>query len=91
MQTPAIAAQADAPSSAATDLHALADRIRALAIAHGFQRCGIGGLDLDADAAHLRDWLAQGLYGSMQWMAGHGDKRWRPDQLVPGTVRVISV
>src|SRR4249919_2471261 len=41
--------------------------------------------------AHVRDWLAQGLYGSMDWMARHGDKRARPDDLVPGTLRVISV
>ena len=57
----------------------------------GFQRCGIGDVQLDGDEAHLRDWLAQGLHGSMQWMGRHGDKRSRPDLLVPGTVRVISV
>jgi epoxyqueuosine reductase len=27
----------------------------------------------------------------MDWMARHGDKRSRPDELIPGTVRVISV
>ena len=91
VQTPATAVLPDASPSGATDYDALADRIRALAIARGFQRCGIGDVELGEDADHLRDWLAQGLYGSMQWMAGHGDKRWRPDQLVPGTVRVLSV
>ncbi len=25
----------------------------------------------------------------MAWMAEHGDKRWRPDELLPGTLRVI--
>ena len=57
----------------------------------GFQRCGISGIELAKDEAHLRDWLAKGLYGSMEWMARHGDKRTRPDELVPGTLRVISV
>jgi epoxyqueuosine reductase len=73
------------------DLPALARRIKALAHASGFQRCGISGIELGADEDHLRDWLAQGLYGSMDWMARHGEKRSRPDELIPGTVRVISV
>ena len=70
---------------------ALAARVRELAREFGFQRCGITGVDLGEDEAYLRDWLAQGLYGSMDWMARHGDLRARPDELHPGTVRVISV
>jgi epoxyqueuosine reductase len=69
----------------------LAQRVRALARELGFQRCGISGVALDEDEAHLRDWLAKGLYGSMQWMARHGDLRARPQALIPGTIRVISV
>ena len=69
----------------------LALRIKALAREAGFQRCGIAGVDLADDEAHLRTWLADGLYGSMDWMARHGDKRSRPRELVPGTVRVVSV
>jgi len=69
----------------------LALRIKALAREAGFQRCGIAGIELGADEAYLRDWLANGLYGSMEWMARHGDKRSRPQELVPGTLRVISV
>ena len=57
----------------------------------GFQRCGISDIALDEDAGHLRDWLAQGLYGTMDWMARHGELRARPQELTPGTVRVISV
>ncbi|BCT93368.1 epoxyqueuosine reductase [Lysobacter helvus] len=72
-------------------LAALADRIRAIARELGFQRCGFSGIELGPDEDHLRDWLAQGLYGSMDWMARHGDKRSRPADLLPGTVRVISV
>ncbi|HSR65167.1 MAG TPA: tRNA epoxyqueuosine(34) reductase QueG [Xanthomonadaceae bacterium] len=79
-----------APAPAA-DLGALASRIKALAHEAGFQRCGISGIELGKDEAHLHDWLAQGLYGSMEWMARHGDKRSRPAELIPGTVRVVSV
>ena len=78
-------------SAAPPDYAALADRIRALAQAAGFQRVGISGVDLGEDAAFLRSWLDEGLHGSMDWMARHGDKRSRPAELVPETLRVISV
>ncbi|MCL6714281.1 tRNA epoxyqueuosine(34) reductase QueG [Pseudomonas sp. R2.Fl] len=82
------------PATAPTTLPdpaALAARVRELARGFGFQRCGIAGVELGPDEDHLRDWLAQGLYGSMDWMARHGDKRSRPQELLPGTLRVISV
>lgn len=77
--------------SATPDPDALARRVRELAGAHGFQRCGIAPIELGEDEAYLRSWLAEGLYGSMDWMARHGDKRSRPAELIPGTLRVISV
>ncbi|WP_170288293.1 tRNA epoxyqueuosine(34) reductase QueG [Marilutibacter maris] len=73
------------------DYAALAERVRELAREFGFQRCGIAGIELGEDETHLRSWLAEGLYGSMDWMARHGDKRSRPSALIPGTLRVISV
>ena len=78
-------------TAAKPDPTALALRFKALAREHGFQRCGISGIELGADESHLRDWLARGLYGTMDWMARHGEKRTRPAELVPGTVRVLSV
>ena len=75
----------------APDYPAIAARIRLLAREAGFQRCGIAGIELGDDEQHLRDWLANGLYGSMEWMARHGDKRSRPAELIPGTLRVVSV
>jgi len=83
----AVPVHATAPAA----LAALAGRVRVLAREAGFQRCGISDIALGEDEAHLRDWLARGLHGTMQWMAQHGDKRSRPQELVPGTVRVISV
>ena len=83
-----------APSASALrapDPAALAARIRDLAHEAGFQRVGVAGIELGEDEAHLREWLAQGLYGSMDWMARHGDKRSRPHELLPGTIRVLSV
>ena len=81
----------DRPPARSIDAAAVARRVRELAGESGFQRCGISDIDLGEDEAHLRDWLAQGLYGSMHWMARHGTVRARPEQLLPGTLRVISV
>ncbi|TIK69222.1 tRNA epoxyqueuosine(34) reductase QueG [Stenotrophomonas maltophilia] len=79
------------PAPAPVDPAQAVQRIRELARAHGFQRCGIAGIELGEDEAHLADWLGQGLYGTMDWMARHGTLRARPAELLPGTVRVISV
>ena len=73
------------------DHAALADLIRTWSLELGFQQLGIAGIELSPDAAHLKDWLAKGQHGRMDYMARHGDKRARPDELVPGTLRVLSV
>ena len=79
------------PLDRTADAIEIARRIKALARESGFQRCGISGVELGEDETYLRDWLARGLHGSMDWMARHGDKRSRPQELIPGTLRVISV
>ena len=56
----------------------------------GFSQIAIADIDLSAAEAGLQDWLAAGFHGSMAYMAGHGLKRARPAELVPGTVRVIT-
>ena len=94
MHAPAVQARPEAvdrDTDHAIDHAALALRIKALAREAGFQRCGISDIALDEDEAHLRDWLAAGLHGSMDWMARHGARRARPAELVPGTLRVLSV
>jgi len=56
----------------------------------GFQQVGIADIDLDVAEARLKSWLDRGYHGEMQYMARHGDRRSRPELLVPGTVSVIS-
>lgn len=73
------------------DLRLLADQIRCWGQALGFQQVGIADTDLSATEEHLQHWLDQGHHGEMGWMACHGSKRTRPAELVPGTLRVISV
>ena len=74
-----------------TDYDALAARIKAWGNALGFQAVGISDTHLDAAEAHLLQWLSDGHHGAMDYMAKHGAKRARPAELVPGTLRVISV
>ncbi len=57
----------------------------------GFQQVGITDVDLAEDERHLLRWLDAGYHGEMGFMAKHGTKRTRPEELVPGTLRVISV
>ncbi len=57
----------------------------------GFQQLGVAGLELADDETHLLNWLDAGRHGEMDYMARHGRKRSRPDELLPGTLRVISV
>lgn len=79
------------PTLSNDELQRARQRVFALARAAGFQRCGISDIELGSDAAHLADWLGQGLYGTMDWMARHADLRADPAALLPGTVRAISV
>ena len=57
----------------------------------GFSRCAITDTDLGEHEARLLDWLGAGFHGEMAWMARHGTRRSRPAELVPGTVRIVSV
>lgn len=57
----------------------------------GFQQCGVSDINLEEAEARLADWLALRFHGSMDYMERHGVKRSRPEHLVPGTLRIISV
>lgn len=57
----------------------------------GFNQVGITDTDLSAVEERYRQWILKGFHGAMDYMAKHGDKRMRPAELIPGTLRVISV
>ena len=69
----------------------LAKKIKAWGESLGFQQVAIVEPDLSQASEHLNKWLADGFQGSMDWMAEHGDMRYRVDKLVDHTLRVISV
>ncbi len=68
----------------------MAEAIRTWGSELGFDRIGIADTDLTQAERWLNEWLAGGLHGTMDYMARHGSKRSRPDELVPGTVRIIT-
>jgi epoxyqueuosine reductase len=69
----------------------LANKIKAWGLTLGFQQVNITDTDLSKYEQRFLDWLAHGLHGSMNYMEKHGVKRSRPAELVPGTIRIISV
>jgi len=73
------------------DYLALARHIKQWGLELGFQQVGITDTDLGVDEAHLVSWLEKGRQGAMDYMQRHGTRRSRPAELVPGTVRIISV
>ena len=75
----------------ATTLDQLAANIKTWGDELGFSAVGIADVDLANAEEKLLHWLEQNYHGTMDYMARHGVKRARPAELVPGTLRVISV
>ena len=69
----------------------LSDEIKHWGNALGFQQVGITTTELADDETYLFNWLKQGRHGEMHYMESHGTRRSRPNELVPGTISVISV
>ncbi len=65
--------------------------IKQWAAEFGFSQVAITHVDLSQHEAHLNEWLQKNYHGEMGYMKKHGTKRSRPNELEPGTLRVISV
>lgn len=73
------------------EMSTLAAQIKQWALELGFSEVGIADTDLQLEEARLQQWLDAGMQGEMHYMAAHGMMRARPAELLPGTLRVISV
>lgn len=71
--------------------HNLPAQIQQWANELGFQQCAFTDIDLSQHESRLQEWLNQQHHGEMEYMARHGSKRSRPDELEAGTLSVISV
>ena len=74
----------------ASDMTTLAEHIRRWGQELGFQQVGFSDTALDDHEVHLNNWLSNGFHGDMSYMQRHGTRRSRPQELEPGTIRVIS-
>jgi len=72
-------------------LKKLTEQVKSWGVSLGFQKVGISDIDLSKAEQHLNQWLENKFQADMNYMSKHGTKRSRPDELEPGTVRVISV
>jgi len=70
---------------------ALTQFVKQTATELGLSRCAITDTDLGDHETHLLNWLNDGFHGEMHYMQRHGTKRSRPDELLPGTLRIVSV
>ena len=73
------------------DFIELAREIKQWAKELGFQETAITDVDLSEYEHLLESWIANSYHGTMDYMARNQEKRCHPDQLVPGTIRVICV
>lgn len=69
----------------------LADDIKGWALELGFADVGICDTDLSRHEAAFLAWIDKGYHGEMDYMARHGLMRARAHELLPGTLRAISV
>jgi epoxyqueuosine reductase len=74
-----------------SQLQLLRSRLDEHAHALGFDQVGVAGIELPDDEVNLARWISESRHGGMDYMARHGQRRSRPAELVPGTLRVISV
>ena len=77
-------------SMVSIDFQQLASDIKQWGAELGFAQIGITDVDLGVHGDRLQAWLEKQYHGEMGYMADHGDKRYRPDHLVPGTLRIIT-
>lgn len=77
--------------SSTQELSELARDIKQWAQELGFDDVGITDTDLADHELRLNEWVEKGMHGEMDYMHKHGTKRTRPQELVEGTLRVVSV
>lgn len=77
-------------SHSTKNLSDLSLAIKNWGLALGFSQIGITDTNLQAAESEHQAWIEKGFHGDMDYMAKHGTKRTRPDELVPNTQRIIS-
>ncbi|HKN83311.1 MAG TPA: tRNA epoxyqueuosine(34) reductase QueG [Pyrinomonadaceae bacterium] len=70
----------------------LAREIKQRALFEGFNKVGIAGASsLEDEGRRLREWLARGYHGDMNWMSRDVEKRINPAEIFPQARSVVVV
>jgi len=77
-------------SHSTKNLNDLSHAIKKWGLELGFNQVGITDTNLQTAEQEHQAWIEKGFHGDMDYMAKHGVKRTRPDELVPNTQRIIS-
>jgi epoxyqueuosine reductase len=70
---------------------ALADRVKALALALGFDLVGVARAEATHETEFLREWLARGYAGEMGYIGRRVEERVDPRRLLPGARSLVMV
>jgi len=76
--------------NSAINYQELSEKIKLWGQELGFEQVGICDIDLSEHEQALTNWLANNYHGNMDYMERHGLMRARANELVEGSVRVIS-
>ena len=69
----------------------LTDRIRAEALAIGFDAVGVARVQAYPHAGAFQEWLRQGMHGEMAYIPRREAERLDPTEVVPGARSIVSV
>jgi epoxyqueuosine reductase len=76
----------------ATALPALpGERVKALALALGFDLAGIAPAEPTRESEFLRSWLARGFAGEMHWIGRRVEERVDPRRVLPGARSLVAL